>query len=99
PVAQARWAGRCRHRVAPVREGGRDLKRRRCLRRRAIPAMQRECIELDLSRARPRVNRRGLILLALGIAVAALVVLDYRANSAHRAALELRLDPTPRTRI
>jgi hypothetical protein len=61
--------------------------------------MTRASIELDLSRARPRVNRRGLILLALGIAVAALVVLDYRANSAQRAALELRLDPSPGTRI
>jgi len=61
--------------------------------------MTRACIELDLSRTKPRVNRRGLVLLTLGIAGAALVVLDYRGTWAQRAALELRLDPSPVTQL
>src|SRR6185312_12723260 len=61
--------------------------------------MTRACIELDLSRTKPRLNRRGLVLLVFGIAGVALVVMDYRGSFARRAALELRLDPSPITRI
>ncbi len=60
--------------------------------------MKRGRIELDLSRRRPRVNRRGAALLALGVAAAALVFLDYHGGSVRRSALELRLAPSPSVR-
>ncbi len=60
--------------------------------------MKRARIELDLARRRPRINRRGAALLALGVAATALVLADYHGGSARRAALELRLTPWPAVR-
>lgn len=53
--------------------------------------MMRPRIELDFARRRPRVNRLGTALLAVGIAGATLVVVDYRSVAARSAGLEMRL--------
>lgn len=52
--------------------------------------MTRARIELDFARRR-RVNRRGIVLLAVGVSVAALVLADYWSDTARRDGLDLRL--------
>lgn len=61
--------------------------------------MKRACIELDLARRHPRFNRRGLVLLLAGALGAGLVLADFQSLAARRAALELRADTSPATRI
>jgi hypothetical protein len=53
--------------------------------------MKRARIELDFARRQRRFNRRGAVLLALGIAGAVLVLADYQSDRARRAGLELRV--------
>lgn len=53
--------------------------------------MTRPRIELNFARKRPRVNRLGAALLAVGIAATAFVVVDYRGVAAESAGLEMRL--------
>ena len=48
-------------------------------------------IALDFARRRPRLNGRGAALLAVGLAAAVLVLMDYRGVAAQSAGLEWRL--------
>jgi hypothetical protein len=59
--------------------------------------MTRARIELDFA-GRRRVNRRGAMLLAVGVAAAALVLADYWSESAQREGLDLRLAQLQGTR-
>ena len=53
--------------------------------------MKRACIELDFARTRPRLNRRGAVLLLLGLAGSAVVLTNYESLAERRDALELRV--------
>jgi hypothetical protein len=61
--------------------------------------MSRACIELDFARRRPPLNRRGVVLLALGIGATALVLADYRSAWNARAGLELRVADASSPRV
>jgi len=56
--------------------------------------MKRPRIELDFARKRPRVNRLGAALLAVGVVGAILVLVDYQNVAAQSAGLEMRLAAT-----
>ena len=53
--------------------------------------MSRALIVLDFARRPRRINRRGALLLAAGLAIGALVLVDYQGSLASHAGLELQL--------
>lgn len=59
----------------------------------------RNAIQLDFAGGRPGLSLAGGLLLALGLAAAAVVAFEYRAIGAHRAGLELRLAAVTRAKI
>ena len=61
--------------------------------------MTRARIELDFARRHRPLNRRGAVLLALGVAGAALVLADYRSDWAARAGLNLRVADLQTVRV
>jgi hypothetical protein len=61
--------------------------------------MKRAPIRLDFARRHRPVNRRGAVLLVLGVVGSTLVLADYQSDWARRAALSLRLDDLQAVKI